>query len=224
MKDLFKEPNNLTQMYVLSGKSGRGKTTFIKYLIYHLIQNENCKFGLVFVKTKFNDDYTSFLPSNRVIEGFREDILKKYIHNLKKIKQKQGKIPHSFIVFDDLIGVLKPSMFLDNLYATFRHYKINLILSAQYITAKNGSGIPPIVRCQTNYAIMYRAKDRRTLENLYEAFGGLFPSFQEFKDYFLLATSEKYQAMCYCEKFDDVENNYFTIQCPYPLPNIKLEF
>lgn len=54
--DIFRSKDPTAgQLFVFVGKSERGKTHFIKWLMYdHILRKENpIKFGLVFVRTKF---------------------------------------------------------------------------------------------------------------------------------------------------------------------------
>ena len=80
------------------------------------------------------------------------------------------------------------------------------------------------MREQTNFAIMFRSRARRTLENLYESYGGLFDTVDDFKQHFFNATKVKYSAMLYSEDIDDVDENYITIQAPAEVPKIKFKF
>ena len=79
---LFNAPDGLAQMFVMIGKSGRGKSCFTRYLLTDRLSRSKWKFGLVF------GDF-SFLPDKRVIEGYNEDVLRKYIDNLRQICEKE---------------------------------------------------------------------------------------------------------------------------------------
>ena len=163
-----------------------------------------------------------FLPDDKVMK-YDEEILKKYVNNLKRIKEKKGSVPESFIVMDDLQGVLNnQTNFMINFLSTYRHININLLICIQYLGSKNA--ISPQVREQTSHAILFQSRTRRTLENLYESFGGLFPTFEEFKQHFLSVTKEKYVAMVYSEAVDELEDNYVGVKCPTDYPKIKFKF
>ncbi len=222
--ELFDPPDGLAQMWVCVAKSGKGKSYFVRYLLTDRLSTGRWKYGLVFTRTKFNGDY-DFLPDNRVIEGYNENILRRYMNNLRKIAKEKGKesLPHNFIVFDDLQGVLNnQTNWFNNFLATFRHTNTNLIVCNQYLSGKNA--VSPIAREQTNYAVMFKSRTRRTLENLYESYGGLFPKFNDFKSYFMAATEQKYTAMLYSERVDELENNYITIQAPEDYPKMQFKF
>jgi hypothetical protein len=131
---IFKDPiSNLAQMYVLVGKSGRGKSHMIKYLVFNGVKHFDWNFGLCFVRTKFNHDY-DYLPDKKVIEGYSQDILMQYIDNLKGIKREGKEIRPNFVIFDDLIGVLKSATpEFNNFISTFRHTNTNVMISVQYL-------------------------------------------------------------------------------------------
>lgn len=220
--NLFANPSGKSAMYVLVGKGTKGKSYFIKWLIYNGVEKMNWKYGLVFVRTKFNGDY-DYLPDDKVIGGYNEEILKKYVSNIEKMISKDpSKVNESFLVLDDCTGILTNSTpWFINFIACFRHYKINIIIATQYLTGRQA--ISPIMREQTNFAIMFESRTKRTLEALYENYGGLFESLDTFKDYFLKLTKEPYVAMLYMEHLDE-DGNYIGVKAPDKLPNWKLTF
>lgn len=220
---LFKTDDDSAALYVLVGKSRKGKSHLTRYILMNRLLSKQWHFGLVFCKSKFNNDYTSFLPDNRIYEGYNEQVLMKYVNNLKKIVKEKGKVPASFIIFDDLIGVLNNATdWFNNFISTFRHVNINVFICVQYLTGKNA--VSPIMREQTNFAILFQSRTRRTIENLYESYGGLFDTIEQFKQHFFNATKVKYSAMLYSEDVDDRDENYITIQAPAEVPKMKFDF
>ena len=214
--------NKHSSLYILCGKSGKGKSHMTKYLLTDGLQSGKFKFGLVFTRTKFNHDY-DFLPDDRVLEGYNEQVLEKYVNNLEKMIKKNGSVPPSFLVFEDLVGVLNSSSeWFNNFISKFRHYSINIFICVQYLMGKRA--ISPIMREQTNFCIMFRSKTLRTLNNLFENFGGLFNSYEEFKEHLLSRTEQEYTACLYVESIDDIESNYIQILAPKDYPKIKFKF
>jgi len=205
------------------GKSFKGKSYMTRYLLQHMFKSGRLKFGLVFTPTKFNNDY-AFLPEKCIIEGYDEEILKIYIENLKQLKENnKGIIEPSFILFEDVSGILNnQSNFFINFIATFRHLNINIIINVQYLLGKNC--INTIMREQCSHCIMFNSRTKRTLDALYENFGGLFDSFNLFKQYFFNITKQKYTAMLYLEREDDINNNYIAIKAPSDFEINKIEF
>jgi hypothetical protein len=218
--------DNISGTYVIVGKGGSGKSTFIKWFIADRVENAGWKFGLVFCSTKFNKMY-NFLPDDKVIEGYDEDILKKYVNNLKKIAEKIGNenLPESFIIFDDLVGILENNTdWWTNFVTISRHLHINLILSVQYLTGRKA--ITPVMREQTTHAIMFKSKTNNTIENLYKNYGQLFDTMHEFKDFFWSMTAEKHTALLFIQSGDDKDDSYYSIKSPDPqtLPPFKMKF
>ena len=219
------------QLFILVGKSERGKTHFLKWLLYHGCTRKWAPFqrGMVFVRTKFNCSY-KFHPASRpnvmIFEDFRLDILKKYVENLKKIYKEHGKLEPSFLVFDDLVGVLNnDDPWFVNFIGTYRHYNITIFIAVQYLTGRKS--VSPIMREQTTACIMFNSKNHRTVENLFENFGQLFESRKEFQAHFYNMTESmkvgsKHAAMVYFEWEDDYLENYMSWLAPADLPEGKV--
>ena len=97
-------------LIICIGSSKSGKSHLIKSLIFdHSINHDNgFKFGLVFTKTKFNQNY-DFLPDDYVIENFDMKILTKFLNKLvdtyKNNTKKKKPIPYFFIIFDDICSL-----------------------------------------------------------------------------------------------------------------------
>ena len=219
--NLFESKNGLSQLFIFIGRSGRGKSHLVKYILTDRLSRNKWNFGLVFTQSKYNRDF-DFLPDDKVIP-YDEEVLKKYVNNLKRIKEKNGKVPESFIVMDDLQGMLNnQTNFMINFLSTYRHINVNLLICVQYLGSRNA--ISPQVREQVSHAIIFQSRTKRTLDNLYESFCGLFDSFEQFKQYFLNSTKEKYSAMLYSEHIDELEDNYKIIKAPKDFPKIKFDF
>ena len=144
---IFDNPTGKSQLYLLVGKSERGKSHFAKFLLYDRFLHAGWKFGISFIATKYTDAY-NFLPKNTIYEGYHDKVLKAWTDGLRNILKKKGKLPPSFVYFDDLVGVLTSnSKFFKNFITTFRHLNINVIICVQYLVA----GISTTVRAQINY-------------------------------------------------------------------------
>src|SRR5436853_1827458 len=104
MQDIdFTEP----RIILLVGKPKRWKTNMIKYLILkNSVDRKIFNFGLVFCRTKFNNKDYTYIPNKYIIGGYDEDIFKKFIENLENLVKEKKKFS-AFLVFDDLIGILR---------------------------------------------------------------------------------------------------------------------
>jgi hypothetical protein len=85
------------------------------------------------------------------------------------------------------------------------------------------NAVSPIMREQTNFAIIFKTRTRRTLENLYESYGGLFPKLRDFSEHLDRATHQKYTAMLYSEAIVEGQN-YISIQAPKDYPRLTFKF
>ena len=140
-----------------------------------------------------------FLPDEMVIEGYREDVLRKFLKVLsKQIDKKTGKkAPRNAIIFDDLIGLLsKHDRFLINFFGTLRHYSTDVYLPVQHLN----TGSSTILRNITSHSIMFNSKQMNTVRSLWENFGLLFESFEEFREVFQTVTSEPYVGMLFVSR------------------------
>lgn len=218
---VFDSANGLAQLFILVGKSGRGKSHLMRYLLTDKWCSGHYKFGLVMTKSLYDNEY-DYIAKKAVLE-YHPEKLEKYIENLKKIKAQNKNLPNSFLVLDDVQGVLDDSSsFFSNFIAQHRHLNVDVYIAVQYVSGRKG--ISPLCKEQTSHAILFQSRTKRTLENLFLAFGGLFASFNEFKDYFLNATKEKYSAMVYSEHIDELDDNYITIQAPKEFPKCDFKF
>ena len=221
---IFNPCDGFAQMYVLVGKSLKGKSHFVKWLVYHKFGagKPKWKFGLVFVRTKFNHGY-NFLPENSIVQGYDQDVLERYVEQLEKIIASEGSVGPNFIIFDDLVGILSnQNQWFINWISTHRHFNTNVVIAVQYLTGKNA--ISPIMREQTSVAMLFNSKTRRTVENLYESYGQLFPTLREFQDYYQQATAEPYVCMVYMEHEDDIHKNYLRMRAPAKHPTYDIEY
>ena len=216
------------QLFVFCGKSERGKTHFLKWLLVDQIQREinPIKTGIVFVKTKFKHSY-DFVPDDKIFQGYDEEILTQYVTNLEALYEQQGYLDPSFLVFDDLLGVIdSTSHWFNNFMATYRHLNIHIFLAVQYLTGRRA--VSPIMREQTTFALMFNSKTNQTIKHLYENFGQLFEKEKEFKKYYFDNTEPSkvgdYVCIAYKEKEDRLEENYTPMRAPKKIPKINLDY
>ena len=210
----FKVP----QIVVCVGKPKRGKSNATKYFILkNSVDNKHFKYGIVFTKTKFNDDY-DYIPEEYVYSKYDPEVLNQFIDGISKLDDK----PPCFCIFDDQQGLLnKNDPTLVNFISIHRHLNCSLFFNFQYLY-----GGAPVLRCCTTMALMFNAKGKRTIEGLFENYGQLFDNYNEFKRYFLSLTDEPYVAMLYIQDVDDLEDNYLYFKAPdmSKYKNVKLQF
>ena len=193
------------------GACGKGKSNALRWLLSrNLIKRRFFKFGLVFTNTKYSDEY-NFLPDKYVIEGYNEDILRKYIDKLGKYKKKHGYVPPNFVVFEDLIGMLrKQDPFLISFFGTHRHISCHVALLTQHCN----TGSSTLLREICTHCFAWNSKQMNTMESIWVNFGQLFENFEHFKQNFLDITKEPYSAMLYLQENDELDDNYFIFKAP----------
>lgn len=201
--------------FLLLGAPKKGKTNATRYLILkNALENARntakYEFGIVFCGSSWDGEY-NFLPEEYVYPHYDEQILRQYTEGLEKLKSEGKRIPRNFVVLDDLVGLLnKHDPFLINWITKIRHYKTHCFLTAQHLK----TGANTTLREVCTHAFMFNSKAFNTLQSLYENFGQMFESFQEFKEVFLETTKEPYTAMLYIQDQDDVNKNYLQFKAP----------
>ena len=213
------------QICVFLGKPKKGKSWALRWAVLkNTVDNKIFKYGIVFTRTKFNGDY-EWLPDEYVYDGYDPMILQQYLDGLKKLNPDE--IEPSFIIFDDIQGTLNPQdPVLTSLNACHRHFKISIFYCFQYIYGRASN---PVLRECVTMGFLFNSKGKRTIEALYENFGQLFDSYNEFKDYYLACTKDKYNAMLYIQDVDNKDENYLQFQAPGPkemknVKNVKLKY
>ena len=219
MKDInFKKP----KIVVCVGRPRMGKSNAVKYFLLKNILNKGIfKFGIVFTRTKFNDDY-SYIPDKYIYTEYKPELLKKYMNGLEKLKKKTGQIPANFVIMDDQQGLLnRNDSILTNFVSSHRHFNTSCFFNFQYLF-----GASPLLRECTTHAILFNSKGHRTINGLYENFGMLMDDFNEFKEYFLKNTKKDYTAMMYEQKENDKHKNYKRFKAPNMkvFKKIKLQY
>lgn len=123
-------------LILLVGSSNSGKSYLIQYLLKMGCLNNKFNFGMIFTATKYNQDF-NFLPDKFVISGYNEKVLKQYLAKLEAYakshpvtfqQKKQGiysNVPHNFVVFDDLIGLIPLSRIFCELLWNIQTFEYN---------------------------------------------------------------------------------------------------
>jgi len=225
--DAYQHPS----VYLVTGKPRKGKTHMIKSLILDKTLNEDIKadhrlsFGLVFCSEASIHEYSGkrdtpgLIPKKYCIEGYKEDKLVQYLSFLKKRYDELGDLPRSFVLFDDLVGLLDSNSSAFTSFITcHRKYNVDVLLSVQYLK-KN---ISPTIRECVSYAIMFNSKTELTIKALFESFGELAGKYEDFKRLFFRQTREQYTAMLFIELNETTDENYLSIKAPAEVPDVCL--
>lgn len=204
---------------LVSGKPAAGKSHFIKYLLMTQsaqFSKNALKYGVVFTTTKFNRAYEEFIPSGYIHSAYKPEVLQSLLDI-----QAANPINRAFVIFDDCLPAAAfSSQLFTNLATTFRHYNLTVIISTQYIYK-----VPPTVREVATRVAMFKMTTKRSIAALFESFGGMWNSYQEFAAQMQKSTGDfkfiYYFANSSSENRDDV---YKVMKAPVNVPEFQYEY
>ena len=223
----FQLPTDRAYVWLIVGKPGSGKTHCLKSIMLDYARKKHFKFGIVFTQNKMNSDL-DFCPEKAVKEYNDEDC-SKYIEKLMKFreesKEKDQKLPPSFMIFEDCIGSKSMNLYSDTiskLLILHRHLNISIFFLSQYLGGRTGSST--LLRECVNFSILFNTRFHNSKEFLYKACGGLFKKSEEFFDVLEQATSKKHRALFYDSSKDNIQDAYFCFTAPSDIPEFQLKF
>lgn len=198
----------------VNGKTGAGKSVFIKYLMREFSIHKPFDFGIVMSNTAWEGSF-NYVPKKYVFEDFNEDILKNLIKiqkdNLSKSIEKRA-----FVLLDDCCSENKmKSPILKKLAIMGRHYLITVILSTQYVHL-----LPPVLRANSFYNVFFDlGQGRRELEACYNSYGQRFKNYDDFKQYYYDNINNHKFIL-----FQHETGEYKTFRCPSTIPPFYLKY
>lgn len=198
------------------GQSKSGKTYLLRYIMNYLcISKKMFQAGICFFgSASMSSDY-DYLPKYAVMNGFDEDKLKQWLRKLEAIKLKTGKFPATFIILDDIVGMIKKSDFLDAFMSKFRHWNITIFIAVQYLkTSASGT----LVRAQVNQLFAFRCESRPTIQMIHEYWGQAIGNEKDFRKKFMEQTKDDHSCMLWIEGEKNVNKNFLSVTAP---PNFK---
>jgi hypothetical protein len=136
-------------------------------------------------------------------------------------KEKGDKMPPNFIIYDDLLGLLEKSRTMTNWFSVFRHTNTYIFLTSQYLNSQASS---TLVRTQAKFIYAFRDRSTRTRKALYEWFGSLVETQEEFNKLFEQATAEKHRALIIITGQDSLEETFGQIKAASVIPPYKINF
>jgi hypothetical protein len=221
MKNYIKLPFILN----VNGFCGSGKSWSIQYLIKSMKNELNCI--VVFSNTAaFTNDYeflnemgepsassprdaisrSGCVPiSSFVFSSLDADSKLKKIMAIQKKNRIQDRPRNVLIIFDDIFGSIKDSKTFKDLVTTFRHYRISIIFSAQYISAS-----ATYLREISNFIIIFNQRTMNALKITYENyFVDEYETFGEFKAAFKNKLKDFHFYF-----IDRIQNKKYIMVCP----------
>lgn len=181
---------NLSKSFVMGiiAPRGSGKGVLITNLLLNpnFLNRENYDNAFIISPTIYNDRTAKHLRDN-----FKGSLFDKYDDTIiRDILQYQQSFsdedkPKSILVVDDCVGFKTPQ--LDFLSTRSRHNNISMITSVQQTKA-----IKKVMRNNLTDVILFKTKNKKELQDIYDEWGALFGSFDEFNKIYKHATKEKY--------------------------------
>ena len=174
------------KVIVAIGKRGSGKTFVIKDLLYY---HRGIPVGTLISGTESaNRTYSDHIPSIFIHQECSPEILDKVLKRQKVMMKKLNKEiqdygktsldPRAFLILDDCLHDATTWSKNKNIKYVFfngRHLKMFSIITMQYPL-----GIPPMLRTNIDYVFIMRENDYSNRKRLYEAYCGMFPTFDVF--------------------------------------------
>jgi hypothetical protein len=173
------------KIVVLIGKRGTGKTELLKDILYF---KRDFPIGTVINPTESaNRNFSTLVPPIFIHEEYRpeiiDNVLKRQTMIMKKINkeiQLYGRSnidPRAFLILDDCLydNAWKKDKNIRYIFMNGRHKKLFFLVTMQYVL-----GIAPDLRTNVDYVFICRENIIANRKRLYDAFAGMFPTFEIF--------------------------------------------
>ena len=137
-----------------------------------------------------NGHYKQFIPDLFVYGDYNKDAIEKLIERQKKLLAL-GRCQPVFILMDDCMydKSFMRDICIRQLFMNGRHWKIFFMMTTQYCM-----DMTPMIRTNVDYVFALRDNVRQNRENLYKAFFGVFPNFDQFSQV-MDACTENYECL-----------------------------
>jgi hypothetical protein len=162
---------------VFIGKRGTGKSTLVTDILWH---KKHIPAGIAMSGTEDgNGHYKQFIPDLFVYGDYNKDAVEKLISRQHRLVKTLGKqmAPSVFLLMDDCMydrSFMRDEC-IRKLFMNGRHWNIFFMLTTQYCM-----DMLPYIRSNVDYVFVLRDNVRQNRENLYKAFFGVFPTFEQF--------------------------------------------
>lgn len=177
-----------TSICVVIGKRNTGKSVLAKDIMFH---KRHLPAGVVMSATEEgNSFYGSWVPDSFIYSDFDRGVIEQVIETQRK-RIKAGTATNVFLILDDCMydkRLLKEKC-MRSLFMNGRHWKIFLMLTAQYC-----GDLGPDIRANIDFIFVLRDNIIQNRERLFKNFFGLMPSFAAFCQ-LMDATTENYECL-----------------------------
>jgi len=204
---------------IVYGCPASGKTHLIKYLAYYGAVKRKYDHCILFSSTNQTSNY-DFIPKQYKYEAYDQAMVEKYVNFCKKHNEKKITT-RGLIIFDDVCGatVFKTPFFYD-LFTTYRHWGINVIVSMQIPLE-----FPPALRPIIRYACIYKYINFDEIDKIYTNFGSMAENRKDFLRIYDQHTNERFKFLFYNQvNVYDKSNCYSGARAPSKIPMFKLKY
>lgn len=173
------------KIVIFIGKRNVGKGYCVRDLLYH---KRDIPIGTVINPTESaNKAYSSIIPPIFIHEEYRPEIIENVLKRQTMIMKKMNKEiqiygrssidPRAFLLLDDCLydKTWKNDKNIRYIFMNGRHKKVLFLLTMQFVL-----GISPELRTNVDYIFIFRENIIANRRRLYDAFAGMFPSFECF--------------------------------------------
>lgn len=215
----------------VNGASNQGKSYMIKHLIYERVKEDTVRWVFIFSSTIFTGAY-DYVPRCWTSETFNPEILEKLLTLQKNALKKNDKLRengqkekniNAIIVFDDSIGLDQMSFdipIMKRLMTTYRHMKLSVIISNQYIKA-----VPTILRQNISHCMLFPSEFRVNVESAFDAIAtNYFDNYKSFMKFFKQCTERPFHCLLYIKDRDQsFSKRFFVYVAPKNIPDFLFE-
>jgi hypothetical protein len=173
------------KIIVLIGKRYTGKSFLVKDILYHKrnfpigtvispTENSNHFFGNMIPPIFIHDEYKPEIIDN-VLK--RQTVIMKKMDKEIKMYGKTNIDPRAFLILDDCLydNSWKRDKNIRYIFMNGRHKKLLFMVTMQFVL-----GISPELRTNVDYIFICRENIIANRKRLYDAFAGMFPTFEIF--------------------------------------------
>lgn len=178
---------------LVTGKRRTGKSFFIRWFAWHLKE----RYGMVkvFTKTNFTFNWSDITSPDHIHSEYSEDLMWRLLDHQAAVRIRyeadarenaEGGVFKDFcdrtgfhrilLLFDDCIAgkegqKIKYGPAMEEIYANGRHYNVGIIFASQDVKG----AYTPLMRVNTDLAVMFVQNQWRNRDSLHADFGGPFP-------------------------------------------------
>jgi hypothetical protein len=193
--DISSIPDN--SICVMISRRNGGKTTCLKDIMYY---HKDIPVGTVINPTEAaNRSYSDLVPSLFIHEEYSPKLINDLVarqismtRRVNKEKEKNGRSvtdPRAFLILDDCMydNIWKKDKNMRYIFQNGRHQQLLCIITLQYVM-----GIPPELRCNVDYAFIFRDNNISNRRRLYENYCSIIPTFDMFNSIMDYVTTDGY--------------------------------